>query len=56
MQLKYIPKATGKLRALGIPIGYVDSVLAFASNLDWIGLPAPFNPYMTRYEYLRYTS
>ena len=43
-------------RMLGIPIGYVDSVLAFASNLDWIGLPAPFNPYMTRYEYLRYTS
>jgi len=43
-------------RTLGIPIGYVDSVLAFASNLDWIGLPAPWNPYMTRYEYLRYTS
>ena len=42
-------------RMLGIPIGYVDSVLAFASNLDWVGLPAPFNPYMTRYEYLRYT-
>ncbi|MDE0235103.1 MAG: ABC transporter substrate-binding protein [bacterium] len=43
-------------RMLGIPIGYVDSVLAFADNLDWIGLPAPWNPYMTRYEYLRYTS
>ena len=43
-------------RTLGIPIGYVDSVLAFASNLDWVGLPAPWNPYMTRYEYLRYTS
>ena len=43
-------------RTLGIPIGYVDSVLAFASNLDWIGLPAPFNPYMTCFEYLRYTS
>ncbi len=43
-------------RTLGIPIGYVDSVLVFASNLDWIGLPAPWNPYMTRYEYLRYTS
>ena len=43
-------------RTLGIPIGYVDSVLAYASNLDWIGLPAPWNPYMTRYEYLRYTS
>ena len=43
-------------RMLGIPIGYVDSVLAFSSNLDWIGLPAPWNPYMTRYEYLRYTS
>ena len=43
-------------RTLGIPIGYVDSVLVFADNLDWIGLPAPWNPYMTRYEYLRYTS
>ena len=43
-------------RVLGIPIGYVDSVLAFVSNLDWVGLPAPWNPYMTRFEYLRYTS
>ena len=43
-------------RTLGIPIGYVDSVLVFTSNLDWIGLPAPWNPYMTRFEYLRYTS
>ena len=43
-------------RTLGIPIGYVDSVLVFTSNLDWVGLPAPWNPYMTRFEYLRYTS
>lgn len=43
-------------RTLGIPIGYVDSVLVYSANLDWVGLPAPWNPYMTRYEYLRYTS